>query len=275
MTWWAHRSAILALSLVAALAAAGAPSAYAQGATALDRDEALKTSRAAIGRRLSDHRFQDRAGNPVRLSDLRGRPLVVSLIYTSCYHSCSVFTRYLGEIVDVAREALGEDAFAVATIGFDSANDSPERMAIYARRQGIDTPGWMFLSADAGTTSAVTRELGFSYAASPKGFDHMAQVTIIDGEGRVYRQVYGDRFEPPALVEPLKELVWGLDSDAGAIDRWVDNIRLFCTIYDPSVGRYRFDYSIFAAVIIGFLCLTAIAVFIVRAWRHGTPPLPH
>ena len=78
----------------------------AQGATALDRDEALKISRAAIGRRLSDHRFLDRAGNPVHLRDFRGRPLVVSLIYTSCYHSCSVFTRYLGEIVDVAREAL-------------------------------------------------------------------------------------------------------------------------------------------------------------------------
>jgi protein SCO1/2 len=118
-------------------------------------------------------------------------------------------------------------------------------------------------------------ELGFSYAASPKGFDHMAQVTVIDGDGKVYRQIYGDRFEPPALVEPLKELAWGLDSGAGRVERWVDNVRLFCTIYDPSTGRYRFDYSIFVAIIIGTLCLAAIAVFIVRAWREHSSPLPH
>ena len=53
MTWWANRSVILALSLLAALAAAGTSPVQAQGATALDRDEALKISRAAIGRRLT------------------------------------------------------------------------------------------------------------------------------------------------------------------------------------------------------------------------------
>jgi protein SCO1/2 len=226
----------------------------AQSSPALDREEALRASQAAIGGRLSDLRFVDASNKSVRMRDFRGAPLVVNHIYTSCYHSCRVSTRYLGEIVD---------------------DDSPERMAIYARRQGIETPGWTFLSADAETTGAVVKELGFTYAESPKGYDHMAQVSIIDGDGRVYRQIYGDRFEPPALVEPLKELVWGLDTQSSALDRWADNIRLFCTIYDPSVGRYRFDYSIFAAIIIGFLCLTAIAVFVIRAWREGSSPLPH
>ena len=127
------------------------------------------------------------------------------------------------------------------------------------------------------TLKALTSELGFTYAASPKGFDHMAQVSVIDANGRVYRQVYGDRFDPPALVEPLKELVFGLDASASAssMDRWVDNVRLFCTIYDPSTGRYRFDYSILFAIIIGILCLASIAVFIVRAWRQSSTPLPH
>ncbi len=271
MRWRPLLAAALASSLLT-LPAAGL---LAQSSPALDREEALRASQAAIGGRLSDLRFVDASNKSVRMRDFRGAPLVVNLIYTSCYHSCSVSTRYLGEIVDVAREALGDESFSVATIGFDSANDSPERMAIYARRQGIETPGWTFLSADAETTGAVVKELGFTYAESPKGYDHMAQVSIIDGDGRVYRQIYGDRFEPPALVEPLKELVWGLDTQSSALDRWADNIRLFCTIYDPSVGRYRFDYSIFAAIIIGFLCLTAIAVFVIRAWREGSSPLPH
>jgi protein SCO1/2 len=266
--------AALAISVLTSTAVAST-SAGAKASSVLDRDEALRLSQAAIGRRLSNHRFIDRYDRIVRISEFRGRPLVVNLIYTSCYHSCSVSTRYLGEIVDVAREALGETEFSVATIGFDTANDRPGRMAVYAARQGIDKPDWSFLSGDAETMSAVVDELGFTYAASPKGFDHMTQVTVIDRNGEVYRQIYGDRFDPPALVEPLKELVWGLDPASGMLDRWVDNVRLFCTVYDPSTGRYHFDYSIFVAIIIGSLCLAAIAVFIVRAWRGNSSPLPH
>ncbi len=246
-----------------------------QPGVAFDGEAALRTSQAAIGRTLSEQSLVNRRGERVRISDYRGKPLLISFIYTSCYHSCSVFTRYLGEIVEVAREALGEDAFSVATIGFDAVNDSPGRMMIYASGQGIDVPDWSFLSGDVESIEALTTELGFTYAASPKGFDHMAQVSVIDGNGKVYRQIYGDRFDPPALVEPLKELVFGLDPASSTMDRWVDNVRLFCTIYDPSTGRYRFDYSIFFAMIIGFLCLASIAIFIVRAWRQSSTPLPH
>jgi len=268
------RLATLVISVLCTAALADSSSQGA-GVMAFDGKEALRVSQAAIGRSLSDHTFIDRSHREVRISDYAGKPLLVSLIYTSCYHSCSVFTRYLGEIVDVAREALGDDAFSVVTIGFDAANDSPARMALYASSQGIDAPNWFFLSGDVNTLKSLTDELGFTYAASPKGFDHMAQVSVIDADGSVYRQVYGDRFEPPALVEPLKELVFGLEPGSSALDRWVDNVRLFCTIYDPSIGRYRFDYSIFVAMIIGVLCLASIAVFIVRAWRQSTTPLAH
>jgi protein SCO1/2 len=272
-----HLAFLLAALVFSVLtsSAVAAASEQANKVSVLDRDEALRISQAAIGRQLSDHRLVDQNHRGVRISDYRGRPLVINLIYTSCYHSCSVSTRYLGEIVDVAREALGDSTFSVATIGFDSANDRPGRMAVYAARQGIDKPDWSFLSGDARTMTALVDELGFSYAASPKGFDHMAQVTVIDGNGEVYRQIYGDRFEPPALVEPLKEIVWGLDPSSSTLEGWVDNVRLFCTIYDPSTGRYRFDYSIFVAIIVGSLCLAAIAVFIVRAWRENSSPLPH
>lgn len=268
---------VVAALLISVFCTSAAADARPDGASALalDPEEALRISQAAIGRNLSDHVLVDRSNREVRIGDYRGKPLLVSLIYTSCYHSCSVFTRYLGEIVEVAREALGEDAFSVVTIGFDAVNDTPARMALYASGQGIDTSNWSFLSGDVQTMQRLTDEVGFTYAASPKGFDHMAQVSVIDASGKIYRQVYGDRFEPPALVEPLKELVFGLEPGSSALDRWVDNVRLFCTIYDPSIGRYRFDYSIFVAMIVGFLCLLSIAVFIVRAWRQSSTPLPH
>ena len=131
------------------------------------------------------------------------------------------------------------------------------------------SPRWTFLSADARTIEALTRDLGFSYFRSPKGFDHTAQTTVLDAQGKVYRQVYGENYAAPALVEPLKELTFGLRARESGLGGWVEGLRLFCTVYDPASGRYRFDYSIFVSLLVGTVSLGAVAVFIVRAWRQG------
>ncbi|MEN8132127.1 MAG: SCO family protein, partial [Pseudomonadota bacterium] len=196
---------------------------------------------------------------------------VISLIYTSCYHICPMITKQLERVVEIAADALGEGSFSVATIGFDTQADTPQRMRSYARERGIDASNWWFLSTDAATIEALSSELGFIFFSSPKGFDHLAQTTILDAQGRVYRQVYGELLNSPNFVEPLKELVWGLEADPATLSGWLKGVRLFCTIYDPSTGRYRFDYSIFIALAVGIISLGSVAVFIVRAWRQSRP----
>jgi len=263
------RAGLLLGVLAPAAPAAGAGQGLDRG---LDRDAALAASRAAVGTAVGNHAFVDSAGAALRLDDLRGRPLVLSLVYSSCHHSCPVLTSHLARMVEVAREALGGDAFAVLSVGFDTAHDTPTRMASFARARGVDAAGWHFLSTDPGTVQALAREVGFRYVATPAGFDHLAQVTILDAEGRVYRQIYGDSFPAPYLVEPLKQLVLGRRAEAPGLAGWLDGVKLLCTIYDPSTGRYRFDYSIFVAAGVGALCLGGIAAFVVRAWRDRGPP---
>ena len=154
--------------------------------------------------------FIDQHGRPLRLADLRGRPLALSLVYTSCYDVCSSLTLYLRDAVRIARETLGPQSFSVLTVGFDTAHDTPGRGCGYSPRdRGLDDPHWHLVSADAATVRRLADEVGFTWVASPRGFDHVAQVTILDADGRVVRQVYGQDFAPPALVEPLKALVLG------------------------------------------------------------------
>lgn len=248
-------------------------SAAAQGAAGneapagFDRKQALATSQAAIGEPIGAHSFRDRAGGVINLAALRGRPLVLSLVYTSCSHSCSVITRQLARAVDIAREALGEASFTVVSVGFDTAFDTPARMADYARRHGVSAGDWWFVSGDETTVAALAGELGFLFFPSAKGFDHLAQTSVVDADGRVYRQIYGELIAAPMLVEPLKELVFGQRRPADTVGGWLDRVRLFCTIYDPASGRYGFDYSIFVGIAVGLFSLGLIAVFIVHAWR--------
>lgn len=261
-------AAVVAFASLPWLSAAGATTETGAG---LDEAAALRLSQEAVSRTLGDYSFEDTVFRPVRLSDFRGKPLVVNLVYTGCSHACPITIETLGRAADVAREALGENSFSVVTIGFDARNDTPQRMRAFAREHGVDAPSWTFLSGDAATIEGLSHDLGFVFFPSAAGFEHSTQTTVVDGEGRIYRQIYGADFEPPALVEPLKELVFGRRSDLVSLSGIVNRIRLFCTLYNPQTHRYRFDYSVFIGIVIGFVSLTTVGVLLVRGWLHSRP----
>lgn len=236
--------------------------------TRLDPRAAIERSEAAVGRTVGSHALTDSAGRPLALAAYRGTPLVISLVYTSCSSVCPATTQHLIGTVTEARRMLGGNAFAVLTVGFDARNDTPAHMAQFAATQGVNFDNWKLASADAGTLSALLRDLGFSYAAVAGGFDHVTQTTILDRDGRIYRHVYGDDFPVQMLVEPLKDVVYGTTTSftfAGLIDR----IKFICTTYDPGAGRYRIDYGLVFGSVIAALSLILMGGLIVREWRRA------
>jgi protein SCO1/2 len=235
----------------------------------LDAAAALRASQAAIGRQLRERELVDSAGQPLQLAAFKGRPLVLSLVYTNCLAVCSGASLHLRDVVRIARDALGADSFAVLTIGFDAPHDSPARMHAFAVERGIDDPQWRFASADAATIRGLTDEVGFSWTASPGGFDHVTQVTVLDADGRVVQQVYGADFSPPDLIEPLKDLVLRGGAGRPAVLGLADRLRLLCSAYDPAARRYRFDYSMFIGALPAVLVLAMVAVAILVASRNA------
>jgi len=236
----------------------------AQDEDRYDPDRALQFSQQAIGRAVGDYELIDRYGATVNLrSDYAGKPLVISMIFTSCHHVCPATTKHLAKAVEVAREALGDDSFDVVTIGFDVANDTPQAMAAFARRQGVDAENWKFLSASSESIREISNKLGFIFFPTPRGFDHMNQSSVIDRDGVVYSQVYGVTFELPWLVEPLKDIVFNRPSSVGHMFAGlIDKVKLFCTVYDPATGRYRFDNSLFVQIVVGASMILAILIYL-------------
>jgi len=235
-----------------------------------DADSAVATSQAAIGKPLDDYLFYDRQGRAVKLSDYQGKPLLISLIFTSCHHVCPAITRHLATAVEAAREAMGEDSFQVLTIGFDTPVDTPDAMRVFANKQSIDDPNWEFLSGSADQLARLVDNIGFVYFPSPRGFDHINQVTVIDRDGVVYRQVYGAAFELPWLVEPIKELVYNRPQPGDHIGSGLLNrIKLFCTVYDPNTGRYKFDYSLFVGMGVGAIALLSVLFWLLLEYSRA------
>ncbi len=235
-----------------------------------DYDTALKTSQSAIGRKLSDHVFTNADGKRVTLNDFRGKPLVLSMVYTSCYQICPMTTRHLSKVIEKARDTLGDDSFSVAVVGFDTAVDTPEAMQYFANKQGISNKNWNLLSITKKELDALSKELGFLYYPTSSGFDHLIQATVIDADGNVYRQVYGQVFATPLLVDPLIELVLGRPGPGRSfISSLSDKIKLFCTTYDPRTDGYYFDYSFFVEIFIGITVIFFIISFMRRELRKN------
>ena len=94
-------------------------------------------------------------------------------------------------------------------------------------------------------------------------------MTVVDRDGVIYRQVYGAAFELPWLIEPLKELVFNRPQPGShLISDLVGRIKLFCTVYDPNTGRYKFDYSLFVGIAVGAVIVLAVAIWLLVEIRR-------
>jgi len=114
----------------------------------------------------------------------------------------------------------------------------------------------------------LTRDFGFTYVAATGGFDHLTQVTIVDANGRIFRQVYGESFELPMLIAPLKELVTGAPAPVQNLPALLERVRILCTVYDPLSGRYRLNYGLFIEIFAGLSILGSVAWYLTSEWRR-------
>ncbi len=231
--------------------------------TTLDDKAALQLSQSVIGKPVGDYVLLDRRERPTPLAKYRGKPLLVSFVYTGCFQLCPTTTRNLRKAVENTVNALGPDRFNVVSIGFNQPFDSPQAMQAFASQYGIYLPNWEFLSPAAAIVGELTQNFGFSFVATTAGFDHLNQVTIVDAEGRIFRQVYGETFTAADLAEPLKALINGspIPPQTGTLAEIADRIRILCSVYDPITGKYRTNYALYFEIA-GFLSFMIFMVWL-------------
>lgn len=233
--------------------------------TTLDEQSALKLSQNVVGKKIGDHVLLDRQERPTPLSKYKGKPLLVNFVYTACFQVCPTTTRNLQKAVENTVGMLGADRFNIVSIGFNQPFDSPQAMKAFAQQYGIRLPNWEFLSPAAAIVGDLTQDFGFSYVATTAGFDHMNQVTIVDAEGKIVRQVYGEKFTAQDLAEPLKAMITSapIPPQTSTLAEIADRVRILCSVYDPISGKYRTNYALYFDIA-GFISFMMFLIWV--AW---------
>ena len=268
--------------LLFGLAAASDAAKPASTVPTLDENVALALGQAVVGTKVPDYTLLDRQGKPVRLSEYRGKPLLVSFIYTGCFEICPTNTRMLHEAVKGLDKLLSPNQFHVISIGFNQPFDSPTAMRAFAAQHRINYANWEFLSPHANIVDPLTKSFGFSYVATPAGFDHVLGVTVVDAEGKIFSQVWGDNMTAQKLGEPLRQLLGRAPfTQTETLSDLIERVRILCTVYDPDTGTYRFKYALIVEIVGGFMFFVSMIWFGVaellkkrRARRERRPLLP-
>lgn len=180
--------ALAAIAGVVALAAGerAAPAAGFQGAV------------RPLGIPPVDFGLRDQDGEPIRLADFRGRPVIVTFQYTTCRDTCPVTTQQIRGALDL----LGHDVPVVA-VSVDPVNDSADRARRHLLRQHM-TGRMDYILGD----RRQLRRLWRAYAIQPQGdgFEHSASTVLLDGRGRQRIGYFTSFLTPQALAHDLRLL---------------------------------------------------------------------
>jgi protein SCO1/2 len=140
----------------------------------LDLEAVAQPARPAPAFRLTDQR-----GDPLASDDLRGSAVVLDFIFTNCPGPCPTLTG----IVRDTQQALAPERRArtrFVSISLDPERDTPEVLAAYAAKRGLDTSDWSFLTGSVAEVDAVLHAYGVGARRPADGnIEHMIERTFL------------------------------------------------------------------------------------------------
>lgn len=135
--------------------------------------------------------WQNQDGRTLRLSELRGKTLVVVMIYTSCRAACP---RLVADMRRIEQKISPKnlDNVSLVLVSIDPATDTPERLKAFAHDNEMDDLHWVFLRSDKGATQEFANALSMKYKKiSPVDFSHSNIISIFSPDGRLVSQEQG------------------------------------------------------------------------------------
>jgi len=111
---------------------------------------------------------------------LKGKSVVIDLIYTTCGYACPLETARLVQVQKMLGDRVGKDIFFYS-ITIDPAHDTPKVLKAYAEKYHVG-PGWTFLTGKKADIELVGRKLGLWSDPDPNNPDGHTPSVLIGNE---------------------------------------------------------------------------------------------
>ena len=142
------------------------------------------------GETVPDFAMTTQEGETLKLSDLRGKVVVLTFIYTRCPlpDFCPLMDRKFAELADRIGAVAGRaEHVRLLSVSFDPEHDTPEVLRKHAENLGARPPLWRFAVASHEELGKVAAPLGLTYGPAAEEIIHNLSTAVIDPQGRLVR----------------------------------------------------------------------------------------
>ncbi|MBY5957852.1 SCO family protein [Membranicola marinus] len=128
-------------------------------------------------------------GQEFELKELKGKVLVMVMIYTTCKAACPRLIADMRRIEELVPEKYGDDVQYIM-VSIDPETDTPERLKSFAAENDMTDKRWMFIRSTPEYTREFATVLAVNYKRiSPMDFSHSNIISVFDPQGEmVYQQ---------------------------------------------------------------------------------------
>jgi protein SCO1/2 len=170
------------------------------------------------GEEVPDFAMTTQSGETLRLSDLRGKAVVLTFIYTRCPlpEFCPLMDRRFGELaLGLAVRGDEADDVRLLSVSFDPEHDTPEVLRAHAAKVGARPPLWTVAVASHDELRRVAGPLGLTYGATGDQVIHSLSTAVIGPDGRLARLWRGRDWTTGDVRRLLKSLTNDRGNDDG------------------------------------------------------------
>jgi protein SCO1/2 len=158
---------------------------------------------------VPDFTMTTQDGKTLRLSDLRGKVVVLTFIYTRCPlpDFCPAVDRKFSELAErISARGKRAEQVRLLSVSFDPEHDTPEVLRKHATTRGATPPLWTFAVATHPELAKVARAVGLTYGPAGDEVVHNLSTSVIGPDGRLVRLetgATGKTWVPADLLKPI------------------------------------------------------------------------
>lgn len=140
---------------------------------------------------LLDSKWQTQDAKEIQLKDLKGKNIVMVMIFTSCQTACPILVADMQKIAaKIDPEKLKGTTMVLVSI--DPENDTPEVLKAYAKQRHLEDEPWLLLRSDKESIRELANVLAVKYKKiSPIVFSHSNIITVFNKKGEMINQTEG------------------------------------------------------------------------------------
>jgi protein SCO1/2 len=152
---------------------------------------------------LPDVALIDQTGRPFSLASVRGKPVLVGFIHTSCQGVCELMTAKMKSVAQDLEPSFGSKLTLVC-LTTDPKEDGPAQLESYAKAQGAVGDGWVFLTGKPADVQRVLNIYGVAVDTREDPMTHVLELRLIGPDGHELHRYQGTDVKAAVVASDIK-----------------------------------------------------------------------